>query len=68
MPRSICDSEDEGEVLYEEQTSQRSTYSQCIAYAEEVLSNWPPSLDGANDQHSSLSTGENDLRIHADCD
>ncbi|KXS98218.1 hypothetical protein AC578_267 [Pseudocercospora eumusae] len=68
MPRSICDSEDEGEVFVEDdrptQRSQRSTVSGCIAHAEQVLTTFPfeSMTDGANDR-SSLSTGELNRQI-----
>lgn len=63
MPRAICDSEDEEEVLVEDDEpsqeqfrSSNFSYSQTLDLANQILQSTQP-LEEANN-HSSLSTGQ----------
>ncbi|EME40616.1 hypothetical protein DOTSEDRAFT_55777 [Dothistroma septosporum NZE10] len=63
MPPAIQDSDDE-DILFDDEPSQRSTFSQLANHAESVLQHFPdavPQFDGAADKPS-RSTSSSDLR------
>ncbi|KAK4618652.1 uncharacterized protein CLAFUR5_11060 [Fulvia fulva] len=64
MPPAIQDSEDEDEILFEDEPSQRSTFSQLADHATSILKDFPdvvPQLDGAADKPP-RGTSSSDLR------
>lgn len=72
MPRAICDSEDEEEVLVEDDEpsqeqfrSSNFSYSQTLDLANQILQSTQP-LEEANN-NSSLSTGQSQRALDLAC-